>query len=89
MSKHLTYDHMVTVQQDRAKRLGLRLEHYNSGTVRSDTSGWRVFRGTDRVDYFNGKHLAHCRDGREMRTWLDGYECAVDGRVDRELAVQP
>lgn len=85
MAKHrLTYDDMAGPQQERAKRLGLRLEHYQSGINPSDTSGWRVFRGIVSQDYF-GPHLAHFRTGDMMVAWLDGFEMALTGAV-RELA---
>lgn len=81
MSKsRITYEYMMTVQQERARRLGLRLENYNSGTVQSDTSGWRVFRGIVHCDYF-GPHLAHFRAGETMVAWLDGFEMALTGAV--------
>lgn len=80
MNVKVTYDHMATVQQERAKRLGLRLEHHNSGTVQSDTSGWRVFRGIVSCDYFD-PHLAHFRTGAMMVAWLDGFEMALTGSV--------
>lgn len=80
MTKRLTYEVMSTVEQERARRLGLRLEHHNSGVVMSDTSGWRVFRGVLPCDYFSA-HLAHFRTGSGMVAWLDGFEMALTGAV--------
>ena len=77
----VTYEHMAPVQQGRAARLGFRLEHYNAGVARSDTSGWRVFRGTVKRDYFRDGYIAHFRDGRTMVAWLDGFEMALTGSV--------
>ena len=65
-----------STQQERAKRMGLRLEH-RAAMALSDSAngGWRVFRGTA-MRAFDDQHIAHFREKKTLEAWLDGYEMA-------------
>ena len=63
-------------QQERAKRMRLRLEHRMAMALRDSAhGGWRVFHGTAMRD-FHDPHLAHFSDKKTVAAWLDGYEAA-------------
>ena len=65
-----------TTQQERAKRLGLRLEYRMARALRdSANGGWRVFRGTD-MRAFDDQHIAHFGEKKTVEAWLDGFEAA-------------
>ena len=58
----------------RAEALGLRLEHYNSGSPKNPLNGTRVFRGTEPHAFFGGDHIAHLARLGQVTAFLTGYE---------------
>ena len=70
-----------STQQERAKRLGLRLEHRRAMALRdSANGGWRVFRGTAMRDFndLHDPHIAHFSEKKSVEAWLDGFEAAIE-----------
>ena len=66
-----------TTQQERAKRLNLRLEHRRAMALRDSASGgWRIFRGTA-MRAFDDPHIAHFGEKKTVEVWLDGFEAAM------------
>lgn len=59
----------------RARRLGLYLDHFNSGSRYNQNNGTRIFLGREPQPFFSGHHVAHLTTLREVNAFLDGYEC--------------
>lgn len=57
----------------RAAKLGLHLEHYNSGVSSNPLNGTYIFHAPHKGGFQTGDHLAHVKGLRKLTAFLDGF----------------